>query len=228
MIHLSYIQNASPDPTNFWKGFLGHSGTPEPIVKLALHIFSVCANSASCERLFSVFGNILTKLRNRLGTKTLTLLADEHLSQQTAEHMKRRFGQIPEEISSPASDSAATPAATPNAVPSEASSTLPDTSPNSIEDDNEFQALTANMEAMVDDDDIALEIDSAILRFPSQISITIFDLFELSSDSWVGRYYTSAVQSLNEELQFYELVDADNEGVGGIDTAIDETLGSLI
>ena len=59
---------------------------PRPLTRLAVHLLSVCANSASCERLFSVFGNILTKLRNRLGTKKLSQLAeikmhlrDEHL-----------------------------------------------------------------------------------------------------------------------------------------------------
>ena len=46
------------------------------MIKLAKRILSFTANSASCERLFSVFGNTLTKLRNRTGTKTLHNLAE--------------------------------------------------------------------------------------------------------------------------------------------------------
>lgn len=45
--------------------------TLPPLFKLAYHIFSICPNSASCERLFSIFGNMLTKLRNRLGHQPL-------------------------------------------------------------------------------------------------------------------------------------------------------------
>ncbi|KAJ7921017.1 hypothetical protein B0H13DRAFT_1496113, partial [Mycena leptocephala] len=57
----------------------------------------ICANSASCERLFSVFGAILTKLRNRLRTKTLTnvaelkmLVRDEHLRDSKAKSRLKR------------------------------------------------------------------------------------------------------------------------------------------
>lgn len=43
---------------------------------LAKQILSICANSASCEQLLSVFGTILTKLQNHMGTETLTSLAE--------------------------------------------------------------------------------------------------------------------------------------------------------
>lgn len=45
------------------------------MVAIALHLFSVCPNSASCERLFSSFSNIMTKKRTRLSQKTLEDLA---------------------------------------------------------------------------------------------------------------------------------------------------------
>ena len=69
------------------------------LVKLAKRIFSIVPNSASCERLFSSFGNILTKLRNRLGTETLVSLAelrlhlrDEHLRLGVVQNrLKRHF-----------------------------------------------------------------------------------------------------------------------------------------
>lgn len=65
---------------------------------LATHVLSISANSASCERLFSVFGNTLTKLRNRLGTSTLTALTeikmhirDEHVRKRAGDRLKRQF-----------------------------------------------------------------------------------------------------------------------------------------
>jgi hypothetical protein len=53
----------------------------------ARRLLSVSANSASCERLFSVFGNVLTKLRNRTGNSVIVDLSevkmhvhDEHIN----------------------------------------------------------------------------------------------------------------------------------------------------
>jgi hypothetical protein len=52
----------------------------------------------TCERLWSIFGNTLTKLRNRLGIETLTSLSelkmhihDEHVQKEIKKQMKRMF-----------------------------------------------------------------------------------------------------------------------------------------
>jgi len=70
-----------------------------PFIIFARRLLSVSANSASCERLFSILGNILTKTRNRTGNTVLTDLAevkmhirDEHLALSTKSCLKRRFG----------------------------------------------------------------------------------------------------------------------------------------
>ncbi|KAF9063640.1 hypothetical protein BDP27DRAFT_1367888 [Rhodocollybia butyracea] len=42
-------------------------------------------------------------------------------------------------------------------------------------------------------------------------------------DTWVSAYNTSAIHSLEEEMEFYELVDADKEGLWGVDIAVDDT-----
>lgn len=41
------------------------------LTRLAIRLLSVVANSAGCERSFSIFGNIHTKTRNKLGTETV-------------------------------------------------------------------------------------------------------------------------------------------------------------
>ena len=47
-----------------WAGVI--TSEPTPLQKLAKHLFAICvANSASCERLFSLFGIILTRRRSR-------------------------------------------------------------------------------------------------------------------------------------------------------------------
>jgi hypothetical protein len=92
----------SPDPIEVYHGISPISCiAPPPLFKLTYHVLSICPNSASCERLFSVFGNTLTKLRNRLGNKTLMSLAelkmhihDEHLrTGETKQRMKCFFGK---------------------------------------------------------------------------------------------------------------------------------------
>src|ERR1700733_8803826 len=73
---------------------------PIPIVRLAQHLLTICPNSASCERIFSSFGLILTKLRNRLKPNKLLELAelkmhlrDDSLSPKKKEDIRKRaFG----------------------------------------------------------------------------------------------------------------------------------------
>jgi len=70
--------------------------------QFANRVLSITANSASCERLFSVFGNTLTKLRNRMGASTLANIAelrmhlrDEELAEskeQCSTRIKRHLG----------------------------------------------------------------------------------------------------------------------------------------
>jgi hypothetical protein len=54
----------SPDPLRFYNNISIAGDTPIPLVQLARRLLAICPNSASCERLFSTFGLILTKLRN--------------------------------------------------------------------------------------------------------------------------------------------------------------------
>ncbi|KIK96852.1 hypothetical protein PAXRUDRAFT_137548 [Paxillus rubicundulus Ve08.2h10] len=69
-----------------------------PLQKLAHQVLSICAHSASCERLFSTFGTILTKLRSHLSLQNMVNLAelrlhlcDEYMCKmETHEHLKRK------------------------------------------------------------------------------------------------------------------------------------------
>ena len=65
---------------------------------LANWLLSIIANLATCEQLFSVFGTTLTKLRNRLGTTTLSSLTKlkmhirgKHQEKSTKNQMKHLF-----------------------------------------------------------------------------------------------------------------------------------------
>lgn len=59
-----------------------------PFCRFAIHLLSISANSASCERLFSVYGNILTKLRNRMYPKVLTGIGEVKLN-VCSEHVRK-------------------------------------------------------------------------------------------------------------------------------------------
>lgn len=77
-----------------WSGLsFPDSSQNAALVKLAMRIFSVCTNSASCERLFSSFGDILTKKRTRLSAKNLTSLAELkiHLQEEEARMGTRKY-----------------------------------------------------------------------------------------------------------------------------------------
>ncbi|RXW12977.1 hypothetical protein EST38_g12878 [Candolleomyces aberdarensis] len=74
------------DPLDLFKKYCHPDRPDPPFIGFAKRIFSITANSASCERLFSAFGVILTKRRNKLLPRTMTNINelamhvhDEHL-----------------------------------------------------------------------------------------------------------------------------------------------------
>ncbi|KAF5319230.1 hypothetical protein D9619_008286 [Psilocybe cf. subviscida] len=93
--------NTSPDPFQVYHDIgslnVDRRESLSPLVRLAQRILSICANSASCERLFSSFGLILTKLRTRLSIDNLVNLAelkmyirDEHPRDKDAQNAARQ------------------------------------------------------------------------------------------------------------------------------------------
>src|SRR6202012_752523 len=65
----------SPDPVRVFLNIAPREATDNfqnfmtllpPLSRLAVHIFSICPNSASCERLFSAYGQILSDKRTSM------------------------------------------------------------------------------------------------------------------------------------------------------------------
>jgi hypothetical protein len=97
----------------------GHPSATSPFIVFSKRILSVSANSASCERLFSIFGDILTKKRNRTADPVLVRISevkmhvrDEHIASGIKTRLKRQFS---------AKSSATTPATQSQSGPSSVS-----------------------------------------------------------------------------------------------------------
>ena len=54
-------------PTTWWKGVATCTDLPQGFLALMNDLHTACASSASLERVFSSFGLVHTKLRNKLG-----------------------------------------------------------------------------------------------------------------------------------------------------------------
>jgi hypothetical protein len=200
-----------------------------PFIVLARRLLSICANSASCERLFSVFGATLTKLRNRLGTETLTSLSelkmrvrDEHLQRETRGRLKRRFA-VP-----PPTETEASFAADP---PADATTTPPDhdshtASITSAVLPNEFRATAERYSRSVDEDDL----DRKPVCEPRTVGcpVKITDLFDFKRVHWVDTYQRSALRSFDEELELYELLDCDSGGAQAANVDVDGLTEDLL
>jgi len=73
------LTQQSVDPIECYDG-LRIPGQPRtPLQTLACRVLTICANSASVERLFSLFGQILSKLRSRLRNEAMVMLAEVKL-----------------------------------------------------------------------------------------------------------------------------------------------------
>ncbi|CDO68878.1 hypothetical protein BN946_scf185000.g21 [Trametes cinnabarina] len=225
-------QNIPIDPLDIWKA-AGVSGRPEPpLTMLAKRILSVCANSASCERLFSIFGQLLTKQRNRMGSATLTALAElkMHLrdeysrSQGMKERLKRHCGK-PQETPAPAAAINSQQVAASHPAGNNAASTRP---ADADEDESmdggarthtggELRAISdALMRAAEDDSDpnplLPSHYASAYGPDSQPFSRTLKELFDFGAPQWVARIEGFASRGLDEELEMYELLDFDGAG----------------
>ena len=53
-------------------------------------------------------------------------------------------------------------------------------------------------------------------------------LFDFSQDYWLRHHQRTGCRSLNEELEIYDLLDADLRGEEGGDVEVDETMGDIL
>jgi hypothetical protein len=245
-------QGKQPDPRRYYFDTSVPGHTKPPLHRLALHLFAICPNSASCERLFSTFGLILTKLRTRLGTAKLMDLAelkmhirDEYIrSGRKKELRTRAFGVWNEKGSSVSAEDgnisaalihntgsrAHTPADTDETfAPSEDSNDVASTSAeqsvhavqrgfNHIEQTLQDLAIGEASEPVNIDHRTSTDSFSVPLR----------ELFDFTNQNWVEVEKRSAVGSLNDEEELYDILDLDAPGEEALDYDLDSTFESLI
>ena len=190
-----------------------------PLYKLAQHIFSVCANSASCECLFSRFGLILTCLRSRLGLKNLLNLAELSL------HLRDEYsqsGKATERLWHKRKIIPDPPTANPSILVSQpTSSDMASSSESSVDQEN--HALSSShpeigylesFSAIVDDLGQQSDVDDendADFTSPFEKE-SLCSLFNFQDKSWVEMTEKISLRSLDEELELYELIELDAEG----------------
>ena len=221
-----------------------------PLIRLARHIFSLCANSASCERLFSAFSNILTKVRNRTGKETLQTLAeiklhvrDEHLAHtEMKTRLKRRFGTVDLSFATPPSSSSTQPNDITEASQIPMTSSIPSTSNSSNEaaesnienahmDDQSAQFLSTIIDQFIQQGELdVLEPEDfvPITSMAQCATISLEGLFDFSRDYWITHHQRTGRRSLDEELEVYNLLDADLPGEEGAEVAIDDTTADIL
>ncbi|KAG2076687.1 hypothetical protein BDR04DRAFT_1068204 [Suillus decipiens] len=180
---------------------------PTPLQKFVRRIFSICTNSASCEHLFSHFGTVLTKLRSHFSLKSLMdltelrlHLGDEYMQMGDKKGRLRRTRKI---IPDPLPSSAIVTA---DSVPNDLSleSGQPETQEEDANDDENSLGHIASVLAQhsfEDEDDIPMFND-----------IPLQQLFNFEDESWVRLTEVFGMRSIDDEFEFYELVDMDAEG----------------
>ena len=96
-------------------------------------------------------------------------------------------------------------------------------SPDNSDATNEFNHITETFARQTGEDD-----DDGDGQMPSLISIEITKLFNFTNKSWIPSHECSASQSLDEELELYELLDFDAPGEEDINVEIDNALNSVL
>ena len=214
-----------------------------PLQTLACRILTICANSASVERLFSIFGQILTKLRSRLRNEAMVMLAelklhirDEYKQNDTAKaRLKRHIAGIPRTSQSqPMTESLST--ATRHADP-DPSTSLPlqqqsgsGSGPETPQAGDDLVSTAGPAEGSLDDivqrllsfvntEDNMESRPSPAASPPSPIKLS--DLFDFTVGYWSKTAESMGARGLQDELEFYELLDMDASGELDTDVVAD-------
>ncbi|KAF9049172.1 ribonuclease H-like domain-containing protein, partial [Panaeolus papilionaceus] len=248
--HRAKAAKESPSPLDVYADITIPGEPPCPLIKLALHILHICPNSASCERLFSTFGLILTKLRTRLSSQRVVGLAecklhlrDRFTSKENRKNLRRRLFGAPAELRAQqeqvardnpnsivpsqhtASAGPASPMDTDTAPHSDSQGVNSSSSPSISA---ALRILTAKHIALLETDaDTALESGSRVSRRGDEYrKRTIVDLFDFASQGWVAFQQASAAGSVEDEMELYELLDLDADGE--FDYDLDDSMDSIL
>lgn len=192
-----------------WRGLSLKVTNPDAdersLVLLAMHIFSLIPNSASCERLFSSFKYIATDRRNLLGLGSLTSLAKLKMylryqrmqSGTLKERAKRRFdtlqktAEVQTTTQAPGNEARQTDEATDTVFPPAAS----------------FHSVVEALNDRVDEVDTGLQPTSGI-----PLSL----LFNYRHDYWERVYLGGRTQ---DEMEIYEFIE-ESTALQGRDIAV--------
>ena len=191
---------------------------PSPLAYLEIHIFSIHANSASCEQLFSLFRNIQTKQKNQMASKTLQTIAKAkmHLhnshaaswNQKQQSRVKQHFGTPAQEFLLPA-------------IPNSTLSSMlsPGIPERDINGENDLYLHSIGLRGVIKDfnllaaDNTDLDTNTPTYTWTTR---SICNLPDTTSDHWM-KCCKRCSKSLNKERAFYELLsnhDIDAVGMG--------------
>ncbi|KAF4622376.1 hypothetical protein D9613_009287 [Agrocybe pediades] len=268
--------NKTPDPFDVYRDITLPKVQPSPFITLAYHILSICPNSASCERLFSLFGLILTKLRTRMSKTVLVNLAelkmhirDEYVRDNKPQLLRgRAFGIKSKPVNAqqpptagtgagPSVDVIMQPSGSALSVTGQPSSPPPQDvtitpTPHDMPDLEDItdhpsdirhtggsrnastralERITGHLVQLAEEDELEDDTEFTRARAPNpRISVKkkITDIFSLgTSDFWKAMDQRSAIGSLDEEMEFHELLDLDAEGEPDLDPDLDDAVASL-
>ena len=207
-----------------------------PFYRLAARLLSVSANSATCERLFSVFGNTLTKLRNQMGTSTLSSIAElkmhvrnEHRLNSTKTRMKRMF-TTRSKTTTPLGD-------LPGLSTAVQPPTMPPMSPASDEDcaasiDEDLDRIhypgQGFRQFISDHHSAPVEDDEPFAHSSPRGKLRLCELFNFANRHWVELYEECAKKSFEEELALYDLLNEDAGTGEGMEVDVDETTADIL
>ncbi|GLB41919.1 hypothetical protein LshimejAT787_1005190 [Lyophyllum shimeji] len=215
------------DPVKAWDGVRHLSRPRTPLQKLAHRIHSITTNSASCERLFSAFGTTLTRLRSRLRSKSMVDLAElrvhlrnEHVREGRVKARLKRKMTTHDDTTTDGAD----PATTNQVEPQLAIANADDDSPD--EDIDQERAASASESGSLRSVATRHSHTEADEPSPQETinSRRIADIFDFTTDTWRQLAKEFALRGLNEEQEFYELVDLD---AGGEDEETEELLNEV-
>ena len=232
------LQKESPDPCCVFDEYK-FGDEDIALFHFARKVLSITANSASCERLFSAYGIILNKHRNRLLLKNLQNQAelkahtrDEHIRDNNKrKRLKRHFSTHKDVhraentpappspiVPQPCSNTISSPSEPTQSFTSDVSPTSDDTTPIRSDTPYTLRHFVEQQSIRGIEDNTDNEPIFPPTQFTRLPLIPIANLFDFDEASWQKVTKEAMENTFDQELELFELLDLDADGEdAGID-----------
>ena len=173
-----------------------------------------------------------TRLKRRFGTVDLSLSTQQQGGPPPPSTSFIQPGSAAQESQTPSTSSISGDPSSPFSNPDAANQVTESNAEGTLADDQSTQLLSTIVDQFIQQGEMDSTTSEDLVPITPaarrQSPITLDELFDFSRTFWVKHHQRTGRRSLDEELEVYNLLDADLPGEEGGEVAIDDMAGDIL